>query len=224
MRLSHKRKQGFLIAGSLLLMLIVITLGIAYQDPVWSDLNRRVGSNLYNFLDEVWIPVFAIITNIGSGYFSLPLTGLLVMYFLLQRNCWIAGLIAFNIIGVRQFNHLLKSIFEIARPNLEHLVHAGYYSFPSGHTMNSTAFFGLLAFLLSRYIVKTKKQSIWIWSIASILILLIGLSRVYLGVHYPIDVLGGFAAGGAWLFVSICIHSFLPIKERETGEKGQIRD
>ncbi|WP_188456311.1 phosphatase PAP2 family protein [Virgibacillus oceani] len=223
MPLSRKGKRGFLIAGTLFLMIIVVIFSFTYHDSHWSDLNTAVAVKLYNFLGDGWTSVLTSITNIGSGYFQLPLTGLLVMYFVFQRYYWVAGLVAFNIISVRLINRILKSVFEVARPNLEHLVHAGYYSFPSGHAMNSTAFYGLLAFLICSYIVKTKKQRFWTWLLVSALIVLIGFSRVYLGVHFPMDVLGGFAAGGAWLLISIFIHSFLPIKERARSEKDQIR-
>lgn len=215
MSLSLTRKQKYLFTGAFLLILFV-ALALAYHDPVLTSLNKTFGSNLYNFLGDGWIPVFTVITYIGSGYVSFPITGILILYLLFRRHYWIAALLTYNLIGVRQVNRLLKSIFEIARPELEPLVHASYYSFPSGHAMNSIAFFGLLAFLLGRYVARTKSQSVWLWTCSGLLIFLIGLSRVYLGVHFPIDVLGGFTAGGAWLLLSVYIHSLLPIMDRYT--------
>ncbi|ASN05432.1 phosphatase PAP2 family protein [Virgibacillus necropolis] len=224
MSLLFNRKQGYLLTGAILLILFFADVASAYGEPNLIELNKGIGSTLYNFLGAGWIPLFTVITYIGSGYVSYPLTGALILYLLVRKNYWIAALLAYNLIGVRQINHLLKSIFEVARPELEPLVHASYYSFPSGHSMNSMAFFGLLAFLLSRYISRSKAQSAWIWTSAAILIFLIGLSRVYLGVHFPLDVLGGFAAGGAWLLLSICIHSFLPLKERSIHMKRSMDD
>lgn len=221
MSLSLTRKRVYLIIGAILLILCFAALAWAYGAPNWIELNKTVGSNLYNFLGDGWISIFTVITNLGSGNIHYPLTGIFILYLWVRKNYWIVALLLYNLIGVRQVNHLLKSIFEVARPELEHLVHAGYYSFPSGHSMNSMAFFGLIAFLLSRYILQSRVQSTLIWVSAAVLILLIGLSRVYLGVHYPMDVLGGFAAGGAWLLLSITIHSFLPIKERNTHRERQ---
>ncbi|WP_404452128.1 phosphatase PAP2 family protein [Virgibacillus necropolis] len=219
MSLSYKRKQAYLITGAIILISFFVALALAYGEPNLAELNKRLGSNLYNFLGAGFIPLFTVITYIGSAYISYPITVVLIVYLLVRKNYWIAALLAYNLIGVRLINRLLKSIFEVARPELEPLVHASYYSFPSGHSMNSIAFFGLLAFLFSRYISRSRAQSVRIWRTVAILIFLIGLSRVYLGVHFPLDVLGGFAAGGAWLLLSIYIHSFLPIREQSTHKK-----
>ncbi|MGK0699836.1 phosphatase PAP2 family protein [Priestia flexa] len=99
--------------------------------------------------------------------------------------------------GIRGLNWLLKEIFERPRPEWSQLVDASHYSFPSGHAMNSSAFFvGLLCLVF----IYTRTQSVRI--IASLclilLILLVGFSRMYLGVHYLTDILAGYALGISW--------------------------
>jgi undecaprenyl-diphosphatase len=103
-----------------------------------------------------------------------------------------------NLLGVRFLNTILKSIYTRERPELEQILAANYYSFPSGHSMNSFAFYSLMAVLLSS-MVHNKICKIAIFLSAFAVIILIGLSRIYLGVHFPLDVLAGFVAGAAWV-------------------------
>lgn len=93
-------------------------------------------------------------------------------------------------------NEVLKTTFARERPaEIDRLVHASGFSFPSGHSMTGLVFFGLLIILLNRNIIKNRSASIIVTGLLSILILFIGISRIYLGVHYPTDVISGFAAG-----------------------------
>jgi len=96
-------------------------------------------------------------------------------------------------------NSIFKLLFQRARPQLwELLVPTHGYSFPSGHTMGSTVVYGTAAFLLAAAFPRYQ----WaIRSLAVLLILLIGVSRVYLGAHWPSDVLAGFAAGAVIVFI-----------------------
>ncbi|EDL66088.1 hypothetical protein BSG1_02010 [Bacillus sp. SG-1] len=82
------------------------------------------------------------------------------------------------------------------------------YSFPSGHSMGSFIFYGAMAFALFRLYDHTWSRVIGAAALM-VLVLLIGLSRVYLGVHYPSDILGGFLAGGVWLAFSILVYTFI---------------
>jgi undecaprenyl-diphosphatase len=117
-----------------------------------------------------------------------------------------------NYLGVWILNYVLKGIFERERPSLPHLVDADFFSFPSGHAMHSLAFFGLLAYHLWK---KRMIHSYILWGLTGGLILLIGVSRVYLGVHYPIDIVAGYMAGLAWLFLSVCLYQFIAQKEQK---------
>ncbi|RIW35145.1 PAP2 family protein [Bacillus salacetis] len=106
------------------------------------------------------------------------------------------------------FNWLLKEYFKRQRPDIEALVEQGGYSFPSGHSMGSFILYGALAFAVFR--LYDHRWSKFIGAAALLLlVLLIGLSRIYLGVHYPSDILGGFSAGGVWLAFSILVYTFI---------------
>jgi undecaprenyl-diphosphatase len=109
-------------------------------------------------------------------------------------------------------NYLLKVFFQRARPDLNRLIEIGGYSFPSGHAMNAFTFYGILTFLLWRHIPVRRGRTVLLL-FSTILILAIGISRIYLGVHYPSDIIGGYLAGSFWLAVSIWV--FQRYKERQ---------
>jgi undecaprenyl-diphosphatase len=103
--------------------------------------------------------------------------------------------------GAVGLNLLLKKLFARDRPQLwERVVDVRFYSFPSGHAMISMVIYGLLGYLLgSRF----PKQRWWIYSLTVVLVAAIGLSRLYLGVHWPTDIIAGYTAGLVWLITCI---------------------
>jgi len=111
-------------------------------------------------------------------------------------------LLVFSVSGAALFNLLLKSIFQRERPNLHRLAEETGFSFPSGHSMAAFALYGVLAYLLWRHI-GSKKGRLALIALAALFVLSIGLSRIYLGVHYPSDVLAGYLASMVWLGLGI---------------------
>ncbi|WP_010531388.1 phosphatase PAP2 family protein [Lentibacillus jeotgali] len=207
----HQRQV--LLSCMIISVVLFVLIALNFKEPLMLNFGEWVQSYLYDFLGSYGDFVFVVITYVGSAYVSFPIMGILMCVFLFQKRYWTTLLLIFNLIGVRQLNWLLKSIFERPRPELEHLVQVSSDSFPSGHSMNSIAFFGFLAYLLHLKLKDSRKLSRWVWASAVVLIGLIGLSRVYLGVHYPLDVVGGFLAGGAWLLLSIFLYTYVPQKE-----------
>ncbi|TBL72452.1 phosphatase PAP2 family protein [Paenibacillus thalictri] len=144
-------------------------------------------------------------TTIGSGKYSsiLALAIVLFLYFVLHHRkelilfVWVTG-------GTWLLNEGLKAVFQRARPDIHRIVQATGYSFPSGHSMAAFSLYGVFAFLLWRHIPSALGRIVLI-ALSGILILMIGISRIYLGVHYPSDVLGGFLASGCWVFLSVWI-------------------
>lgn len=102
-------------------------------------------------------------------------------------------------------NKLLKWYFKRERPDILPLIEESGYSFPSGHSMGSLIFYGSLAYICI-HIVKSTNKKIFSVTFFALIILFIGISRIYLGVHYPTDVVGGFSIGISYLF--ICILGF----------------
>ncbi len=136
-----------------------------------------------------WLtPIMKIFTFLGDEEFFLLFLPL--AYWLWKKE--IMGRVGMVLLFTFVLNAIIKSIFEIPRPDvIEHLVHADDWSFPSGHSQGAMVLWGWLA-----YELKDKRAYV----IAAILIAGVGFSRIYLGVHYPIDVLGGFLIGLLTLF------------------------
>ena len=147
--------------------------------------------------------VFSVITFLGNALIISFGTGLLG-FLLAKRKNWNKLILLFSVVGgSAMLNLLLKNIFQRSRPVFPQafLVDTGY-SFPSGHTMISLAFYGVVAYIALIYI----KSSYWkVLTVTGALAIsvLIGFSRLYLGVHYLTDVLAGWAAGGLWLAVCV---------------------
>lgn len=101
--------------------------------------------------------------------------------------------------GYLGLNSLIKGLIERERPAGPWLIEETGFSFPSGHAMVSIIFYGLIGYLVWVN-VRSGRKAAWLVPVLTVaLIMCIGLSRIYLGVHYPSDVLAGFAAGGAGL-------------------------
>lgn len=135
-----------------------------------------------------------------------------VLYWVLGHRMEILLLIVV-VFGSSILNLLLKWVFQRARPDIHRLIEITGYSYPSGHSMAAFSFYSVLTYLLWRHIDSRAGRGALI-SISVIMILGIGLSRVYLGVHYPSDIVGGYLAACAWL--SFLVRSY----EKRMGKRA----
>ena len=148
--------------------------------------------------------VFSLITRLGD----IPVIPLIAVAgaFVLWRQrhrlvlvCWVAAFL-----GGVFVNRLLKHLIHRARPVLAMArMHETSFSFPSGHTMAATIGYGMLAYVLATYWWPRGVRHRVLFFVAALLALAVGMSRIYLGMHFPTDVIGGLAAGTAWL--AICV-------------------
>ena len=144
-------------------------------------------------------PIAKFITNFGGAIFLIILTILLIV---VLKNKKVGLSICINLVVVTILNQLLKRLLQRPRPTEFRIIEETGYSFPSGHSMVSMAFYGYLIYLIYRF-VKNKYLK-WISIVLlSLLICLIGISRIYLGVHYASDVLGGFLISISYLVIYI---------------------
>ncbi|WP_054956414.1 phosphatase PAP2 family protein [Paenibacillus dakarensis] len=104
-------------------------------------------------------------------------------------------------------NMILKNMFRRLRPDTERLIEVTGYSFPSGHSMAAFTLYGIFTYLLWKHLATAASRR-FVLTVFSVLILCIGLSRIYLGVHYPSDVLGGYLASCTWLMLAIGIYEY----------------
>lgn len=124
-------------------------------------------------------------------------------------------------------NQALKFLIQRPRPEGFRLAEVGGFSFPSGHSMVAMAFFGLLAWLVWRYERDLRMRNLFVASFG-VVIVMVGLSRIYLGVHYASDVIGGFCASVIWLalYTRLAVPLFLgddeaPLRPHGGGEGGE---
>jgi undecaprenyl-diphosphatase len=111
--------------------------------------------------------------------------------------------------GGEVLNLVLKDLFDRPRPDIQlHLALVNSPSFPSGHAMESAVIYFTLAALLAR-LVEPRRLKLYLLGLAALFIFLVGMSRVYLGVHYPSDVLAGWTAGLAWALLCWTVASYL---------------
>ncbi|MGG3495725.1 phosphatase PAP2 family protein [Peribacillus simplex] len=174
-----------------------------------------ISANEYLKFDEVVIAlvqglesplltsIMKFFTYIGSTS-ALIILSLFILFFLYKVLKHRLELILFSavIIGSPLLNLMVKLFFRRARPDLHRLIDIGGYSFPSGHAMNAFSLYSILTFLLWRHITaKWARVLLILFSMS--MILSIGISRIYLGVHYPSDIIAGYLAGGFWIAISI---------------------
>ncbi len=155
-------------------------------------------------------PIAKFITNFGGAIF---LTILTIILFILIKNKKIGISIFANLVIIAGLNQLIKHILQRPRPTEFRIIQETGYSFPSGHSMVSMAFYGYLIYLIYKHI----KNKYIKWSsivLISILICFIGISRIYLGVHYTSDVLGGFLISISYLIIyASTVNKFLIEKD-----------
>jgi len=142
-------------------------------------------------------------------------------FLVLVRRWRTLALVVGSTVGGALLNTLLKSLFARPRPTVvPHLTHVLTESFPSGHAMLSAIVYLTLGALLAQ-LVERRRQRAYLVGVALTLTLLIGLTRVYLGVHYPTDVLGGWMAGLSWaLLVAVVARA---VKRRSPGLREESR-
>jgi undecaprenyl-diphosphatase len=138
--------------------------------------------------------IMKFISFIGSGYFLFPVVGIAFIYTLIKKKFYISKLLITSSLGCWILNYILKLLFNRTRPLDFFLVEQGGLSFPSGHSMVSMSLYLTFAYLICKdEYFKDKKKLIYGAALADVL--LMGISRIYLGVHWPTDIIGGFIMG-----------------------------
>jgi undecaprenyl-diphosphatase len=150
-------------------------------------------------LGPTWLEEVARdITSLGGATVLVLLTLAAVGYLLMRRKWSTAIFIALSVIGGTLTSTALKATFARPRPDLvPHAVHVTSASFPSGHAMLTMVTFLTLGAVLAE-VQPNRRFKVYILSWAVLLSLLVGVSRVYLGVHWPTDVIAGWCVGSAW--------------------------
>ncbi|MDA8213095.1 MAG: phosphatase PAP2 family protein, partial [Clostridia bacterium] len=204
---------GIVLAAFALLLFSKLAEDLIYQELAVFD--SVVTRFIAAFSTPATTQAMKLITALGSIATLLPVTLLVIYIFYRRRRHFGDSLMVLAALGGGWLlDELLKIAFHRPRPELARLVEVSGYSFPSGHAMVSVTFYGFLAYLV--WFNFRRSSFRYFASLGLVmLIVLIGVSRIYLGVHYPSDVLAGFAAGGFWLIS--CILALQAIRYYKAG-------
>lgn len=174
------------IKNSIFLILFLVTMIMLLLNKV-SFLDDYIYKIIYGLRNNIWDFIFINITKMGNTTIVL----LVIIVVLLKMNHKNQKILSFTAMITVLSNQIIKNIIKRPRPNHIRLIKQGGYSFPSGHAMISIAVYGFLLYYIQTN-CKNKKQKILLSVLLTIIILMIGCSRVYVGVHYPTDIIGGY--------------------------------
>ncbi|MBV9110962.1 MAG: phosphatase PAP2 family protein [Gemmatimonadetes bacterium] len=221
---------GALLFGGLAVILICVTLFAALADEVMEGdtlpfdrsvllwMNRHASPQLTGLALDV--------TALGAGTVVWLVVIVGSVFLWVSRHRWSAALLWVSILGSGLINTIMKMFFHRERPHLFpwRVPYAGLSSFPSGHSMTAMVCYATLAYLIAR-LVPSKFLRYFTFSVAALIIVLIGLSRLYLGVHYPTDVAGGLIMGLAWSsFCALGLEALRFFRHRQPEVAAQEQD
>jgi undecaprenyl-diphosphatase len=171
------------------------------------EFDKSFGKFVQSFRSDRLTQVAIDLTALGSAS-VLSVFALLAFAVVLGARDWIGFLhLCLALIGAFAWPELLKGYFVRERPDaLLHLVTVRTLSFPSGHSFGAAACYSTYAFFFARFVPRWRAEA-FCYVLAALIVVTIGMTRIYLGVHYPTDVLGGMSAGGAWAFFLAAVFS-----------------
>jgi membrane-associated phospholipid phosphatase len=226
---QYNEQLPFLIMIILALIIVVggINLFIELTNTLHTDAlaeyDRRITDFVISFRNPQLNKFFQFITEVGdlNGYIVLTAISTL-LFWIIFKNWRFVLEIVFVLAISGLANVALKQVINRARPDAEHLVSVATLSYPSGHAMSAIAFYGFLIYLFYNF-----KLNIWVKTftilILGLLILAIGISRIYLGVHYPSDIAGGYIAGFIWvIFCIVLFHVIDLLRKRRRKRSSQM--
>ena len=193
--------------------ILFIILTILVLTKVTNKIDLAVESSMISIRNEALTKVMIVITNMGRAYALISITFLGTLIAIIKHKRLPLNTII-NLISASIIGHLFKLIIRRPRPTGIFLINASGFSYPSCHTMIGFAFYAFIACSLSSKI-KNKTIKLFINIITVILVLGIGFSRIYLGVHYLTDVIGGYLLGISYLLLFLNIRAKIASKRQK---------
>lgn len=205
----NTKPRYYLLVVSLLCMLGFVWMSWLVSHDKLTKLDHEMISIVQGW-ESAWLTsVMKFFTFIGDKYQVVILSMIVMLFlFVVLRHRKELMLFIWASIGSVVLNETLKVIFARERPNIYRLSEQTGYSFPSGHAMAALTLYAVLAYLLWRHVSSRGGRGILLVS-AIVVIVIIGISRIYLGVHYPSDIIAGYMMSGCWLALSIWLYEKL---------------
>jgi undecaprenyl-diphosphatase len=206
-RLFAKKFNGlpltFLIMVFVANLLLFNEIAESIENAEWMlSIDNSFAKYLFSIRNTMLANSFFYFSKFGSYQFIIPFALVVSSLFIFQKKIIYVISLLIALAGTGSTSFFCKIYFHRVRPVDFSFYNESSYSFPSGHAMYAVAFYGLLFYII---IMQTKKYQL-LWTIVSIaFILLIGFSRLYLGVHFLSDVFAGYSLGFLWLLLSISI-------------------
>ena len=211
-RFDRKHFSGLPLTLSAIAFLYVLALfGGIVEDLLSKDPIVAVDHNLAQVIATLRtadvVQVFIRVTELGMWQVAVPFTLITATVLWLTQRPWLTAGLLTSVVGSMVFTTLGKLAFHRPRP-IEAVLIEHSYSFPSGHATIAVAFYGFLGYLLIRDSHTWRQRVNWLF-VTLVVILLIGLSRIILGVHYLSDVWSGYLVGALWLIIGISLNEWL---------------
>ncbi|HEX3946007.1 MAG TPA: phosphatase PAP2 family protein [Rhizomicrobium sp.] len=193
----HKHSAKLYVCAAVCgLLIAVLALMVANGNTIVFDATVR--DYIHAWASVPLTQIAQALTFLGSAFIWIPALAIAIAVLWVRDERSPAFGLAIVMTGAVLLDNGLKAVFHRVRPEVFFGVIPDTLSFPSGHALFNLSFYGALAAVFASRMHRQALR-LGIWISATVLILGIGLSRVYLGVHYPTDVLAGFLVGGAWL-------------------------
>jgi len=174
----------------LLIFFAFWTANVVLKTTLIKNFDSTLINQIYHH-NELSLAIFRPITNLGDTYPTILIALIFFIILILKKYYYAAIFLVLNKVVIAGLNSLIKNMIRRPRPSHHHYVPAGGFSYPSGHSASSFALY-IAILIISLYIFKKTSVKILISTITIITVLLVGYSRIFLGVHYPSDVLGGY--------------------------------
>lgn len=189
----------------IIILVIFVALGMMVKGSTEGILfDNQMLEYIHNNINPLLLRIMKIVSFIGSAYFIIPLMAIVLVYNYIRKKAFESKILLMSTAGSWILNFLLKQVFQRTRPLQYFLVEQGGYSYPSGHTMVATSFYFAIAYIITRNIKDRRIKAIC-FIIATVAILVMGSSRLYLGVHWPTDIIGGFLMGYILFQISVTL-------------------
>lgn len=193
------KNKKFKIYGVIIFIAVLVFIGVAVgvQNGYLDGFDDAVRYRVYSMRSEKLTMFWKFITHSGDRDTVILFGVVLLLVKSLRKKYGVKFVIA--ALSSTALYQVMKYIFQRPRPDIAlRLIEESGYSFPSGHSMNCLVSYGILAYLILKY-CENRKLAKFLSAGLGLLIILIGLSRVYVGVHYPTDIIGGWSLGIAVL-------------------------